>query len=58
MKYRYDAYVLYGSKFKPILARKVMIDELTSKLKSKGFVVKRYGINAGDRLKYKKWVYY
>ena len=58
MKYRYEVYVLYGSKFKPILARKEIIDELTGKLKSKGFRVQRSGINARDRLQYKKWIYY
>lgn len=58
MKYRYEAYVLYGIKFKPILARKEVVDELINKLNSKGFRVQRTGINARDRLKYKKWIYY
>ena len=58
IKYRHEAYILYGLKFKPIIARKEMVDELTKKLKKQGFRVQRNAINAHGRLKYKKWIYY
>lgn len=58
MKYRFAAYVLYGAKFKAILARASVIDKLVYKLKKQGFGVKRVGCKAGERLKYRNWVYY
>lgn len=58
IKYRFDAYVLHGKKFMPILARKEVVDEITDNLKKQGFVVNRAGCKAFDRLKYRKWVYY
>jgi hypothetical protein len=58
MNYRYNAYLLYGSKFRAILARKEVIDDLTNKLQKQGFRVQRLAIKAQGRLKYKNWVYY
>jgi len=55
---RYDAYVIYGIKFKPILARKDVVHLIIKKLKKQGYNVRRAGVNPHNRLLHKKWVYY
>lgn len=52
---RYNTYVVYGTGFRPILARKDVVDEIVCNKKKQGFTVKTSAIN---RELSKKWVYY
>jgi len=55
---RYHAYVISGLDFKPILARKEVVDDIVKNKKKLGYTVKTTPVKLTDRLKTRKWVYY